>query len=67
MTKKLNKETVTYKFKTEILNRDGNRELGDDGREMLWQLFLYQLSLSKFISAHSARTWVYPVKALKDE
>lgn len=65
--KYLNKDTVTYRFKHEILTQDGNNQLGDDGKEMLWQLYLYQLSLAKFITSHSAKTWVYPKKALKND
>ena len=60
--KKLNKLNVTYKFRTEILAQGGNDQLGDDGKEMLWQLFLYQLSLAGFISKRSAKTWIYPKK-----
>ena len=63
--KKLNKLNVTYKFKTEILAQDDNDKLGDEGKEMLWQLFLYQLSLAGFISKNSAKTWIYPKKELK--
>lgn len=66
MTKKrLNKLNVTYKFRTEILAQDDNDKLGADGKLMLWQLFLYQLSLAGFISKNSAKTWIYPIKQLK--
>jgi len=63
--KKLNKTNVTYKFRNEILLQDDNDKLGAEGKEMLWELYLYQLSLSGFISKNSAKTWIYPKKALK--
>lgn len=65
MTKKLNKVNVTYKFKNEILLQDDNHKLGDDGKEMLWQLYLYQLSLAGFITRNSAKSWIYPKRELK--
>lgn len=63
--KKLNKVNVAYKFRSEILSQDDNDKLGDDGKEMLWELYLYQLSLAGFISVNSAKTWIYPKKELK--
>ena len=66
MSKKyLNKQTIIYKFRDDILLKDDNEKLGDEGREMLWQLYLYQMSLAKFITARNAKTWVYPNKILK--
>ena len=65
MSKFYNKETVTYKFKWEVMTLDGNSGLSDSGKEKLWTVFLYQLANVKLISHHSSKTWIYPRKALK--
>jgi len=63
--KYLNKETVTYKFKWEVLTLMGNSGLSLEGKKKLWLIFLYHLGTNKLISKHSSKTWIYPEKELQ--
>ncbi len=64
--KYLNKETVSYKFKWEVLTLQGNQDLSLEGRKKLWLIYLYHLGENDLIGKRSANTWIYPEKILKD-
>jgi hypothetical protein len=64
--KYLNKQAVSYKFKWEVLNLEGNSGLSLDGRKKLWEIYLYHLGDNDLIGKRSAKTWVYPEKILKE-
>jgi hypothetical protein len=63
----LNKESASYKFKWEVLTLPGNSELSLEGRKKLWEVYLYHLGASGLISKHSAKSWIYPEKVLKEK
>lgn len=64
-SKYYNKETVTYKFKLEILSKDEYATVNNEQKKILWEIFLITLKDIKKISAHQAKTWKYPEKLLK--
>jgi hypothetical protein len=63
--KYLNKESVTYQFKWEVLTLPGNSDLSLEGKKKLWEIFLYHMGINKLISKRSASTWIYPEKVLR--
>ena len=61
----LNKESVSYQFKWDVLTLPGNSSLSFEGKKKLWEVFLYRMAIKKLITKHSARTWIYPEKLLQ--
>lgn len=58
--KHYSKETVTYKFKLEILTMKGNSSLSLENREKLWKIYLFSLYKEDFITKFQCETWKYP-------
>ena len=65
--KYMNKESISYKFKWEVLELPENSNLSLDSKKKHWEIFLYKMSIMKFISKRSAKTWIYPEKLLKEK
>lgn len=67
MTRKyFNKETVTYKFKLDVLRKDDNEAASVAEKKLLWRAYLIIMSQQKLIGRNSAKTWTYPTKILNN-
>ena len=61
----LDKETISYRFKWDVLAKDENSSLSLENKKKLWEVFLYRMCIMKLISKHSSKRWIYPEKLVE--